>query len=365
MVILINYISMTDQLSSQHELFLNFALEQAKARQGFCAPNPSVGAVAVHNGKMIAQAHHYKAGDDHAEAALIKKLPKGLKEITLYVTLEPCNHWGKTPPCIDAIIAYGIKKVVYAFRDPYIHTSVNKTQLILKEHGIEVVHYPTNPINAFYQSYAFWVANRVPFITAKWAQSLDAKVAYVGQRVQLSNDKVSDFTHLRRKASDLILTSYATIKIDNPRLNARLAQQTYDKPLAIIDSHLNLSGQERIFETKASIHIFHEVGLTPSWSLSNVHFHPVEKGLDLKQIVNVLGMLGYHDVWLEAGPRLMASMHRAGLVQKTHIILTPKVLGPDGVDAFSEKLLCFNQAFTLHSEQLDDNILTTFTWQET
>lgn len=354
---------MTDQLSIQHELFLNMALEQAKIRQGFCAPNPSVGAVAVLDGKIIAHAHHYKAGDDHAEAALIKRLPKDLKEVTLYVTLEPCNHWGKTPPCINAIIDYGIKKVVYAYRDPHIHTSVDKTQIILQEHGIDVIHYPTHEINAFYQSYAFWVTHRLPFITAKWAQSFDAKVAYPGKRVFLSNSKVFEFTHLRRRLSDLILTSYQTILVDNPRLNARLSKDCYDKPIAIIDSQLNLTGNERIFESTENIHIFHEIGLIPKWKKSRVHFHPVGVGLDLKHVIKILGELGYHDVWLEAGPRLMASMHQQRLVQKTHIILTPKLLGALGLNAFSGEYPYFNQVSSFHSEQLDDNILTTFIWQ--
>lgn len=355
---------MSDFISTDHVLFLNLALEQAKLRRGFCSPNPSVGAIAVRDGKIIGRAYHYRAGANHAEAALIKKLPKGLKHVTLYVTLEPCNHWGKTPPCIDAIIDYGISKVVYGYSDPNIHTEKDNTQKILSQHGIEVLHYPLPEIDAFYASYAFWLGHRLPFITAKWAQSLDAKVGYPNQRVILSNAKAFEYTHLCRQSSDLILTTAATIYSDNPRLNVRLPSNEYDKPIAVIDTHLRLTGQERIFESKEAIHIFYQKNYKPRWQKSNVFFHPVASGLDLRQVGEIIASLGYHDVWLEAGPRFMASMHKLNLVQKTHVFITPKLLGEQGLDAFVMNYPYFNQAFLLQSQQLDDNILATFLWRE-
>lgn len=96
-----------------HEQFLLAALEQAKLGRGFCAPNPSVGAVAVQNGNIIAQAWHRGAGTPHAEQLLLSQIPPQTPGVTLYVTLEPCNHWGKTPPCVDAIINHGIEEVVF------------------------------------------------------------------------------------------------------------------------------------------------------------------------------------------------------------------------------------------------------------
>jgi diaminohydroxyphosphoribosylaminopyrimidine deaminase/5-amino-6-(5-phosphoribosylamino)uracil reductase len=190
-----------------HEQFLLVALEQAWLGRGFCAPNPSVGAVAVQNGKIIAQAWHQSAGKPHAEQLVLSQLPTNQNDITLYVTLEPCNHWGKTPPCVDAIIQYGIKRVVYAYSDPNPVVAANKTPHLLEQHGIEVVHHPLPVINDFYHSYRHWSTTKRPFLTAKMAQTFDGKIAGPeGERVTLSNSLCSEFTHkypLKRRSLNL------------------------------------------------------------------------------------------------------------------------------------------------------------------
>ena len=101
-----------------HEQFLLAALEQAKLGQGQCAPNPSVGAVAVQNGKIIAQAFHKGAGTPHAEQLLLAQLPPKMLGVNVYITLEPCNHWGKTPPCVQVLSDYGVERVYFAYFDP-------------------------------------------------------------------------------------------------------------------------------------------------------------------------------------------------------------------------------------------------------
>jgi len=138
-----------------HEPFMHAALKQARLKRGFTAPNPAVGAVAVLDGNIIAQASHPGMGQPHAEQLLLKALPDDCSNISLYVTLEPCNHWGRTPPCVDGLIARKFKQVVYAYRDPNPLVAANNTPALLTEQGIDVVHYPLPEIDAFYESYAF------------------------------------------------------------------------------------------------------------------------------------------------------------------------------------------------------------------
>ena len=217
-----------------HKEYLLSALEQAKLGRGLCAPNPSVGAIAVQHDKIIAKAWHPGAGLPHAEQILLTRMPPSCQDVTLYVTLEPCNHWGRTPPCVDAIIAHKIKRVVYAYADPNPVVSVNNSPKILAEHGIEVLHFPLPEIDRFYQSYHHWLLTHKPWVTVKIAQSLDGHIAgSQGVRVSISNSACSGFTHKQRKDSDVILTTSRTILQDNPLLTARLpGQEPVSKPIA-------------------------------------------------------------------------------------------------------------------------------------
>ena len=183
-----------------HETFLLAALEQAQMGKGFCAPNPSVGAVAVDKcGNIIAKAYHKGAGHAHAEQLVIDDIEKHHTDITLYVTLEPCNHWGKTPPCVDAISKSCISRVIYAYADPNPVIRANNTPKILHDRHIEVIHHPLSAINAFYESYHYWTKTNLPLVTIKMAQSLDGKIASVhGQPIKISNDACDLLTHQYR-----------------------------------------------------------------------------------------------------------------------------------------------------------------------
>ena len=195
---------------SMHKEYLLSALEQAKLGRGICAPNPSVGAVAVCQDQILAKAWHPGAGQPHAEQVLLSRMPPLCQDVTLYVTLEPCNHWGRTPPCVDAIIAYGIKRVVYAYADPNPVVSTNNTPKILADHGIEVIHYPLAEIDAFYQSYTHWLATRKPWVTVKIAQSLDGHIAGPkGTRISISNSKCAQFTQKKTQRNRYYFNHFA------------------------------------------------------------------------------------------------------------------------------------------------------------
>lgn len=347
-----------------HEQFLLAALEQARQGQGSCAPNPSVGAVAVQDGKIIAQACHKGAGTPHAEQLLLAQFPPNLPDVRVYITLEPCNHWGRTPPCVEKIISHGIKDIIFSYLDPNPIVAKNKSSEQLRQHGIRVLHVPLQAVNDFYQSYTYWIKNNRPRVTVKMAQTLDGKIAGAkGERVQLTNALCERFTHEKRAQSDVILTSARTIIQDNPQLNVRL-EETRKKPLAIIDSHCRLNPEFTVFQTAEHCHLYYVTG-KPFQTNASCSFYPMpEKNgkMDLFAVINHLGRLGFHDVWVEAGSEIFNSLHFEGLVHRTYLYIAPQVLGP-ALTAYPQKGL-FDKAHTVSWHEMGDNMIACLDWQE-
>lgn len=348
-----------------HEQFLLAALDQARLGRGFCAPNPSVGAVAVRNGMIIAQSWHHGAGTPHAEALLLEQLPNDCCDITLYVTLEPCNHWGRTAPCVDAIIQRNIKHVVYGLRDPNPVVCANNTPALLSQHNILAQHYPLPEIDAFYQSYCYWTKTHKPWVTVKMAQSFDGKIAgFLGERITLSNQQCFEFTHVNRKNSDVILTTARTIHHDNPLLTARVTQETIKKPIAIIDAQLTLHANANVFSHATHCHIYHDKQKKVDAAYSNCSFHPVSSALsklNLHEIIDHLGLLGYHDVWVEAGAGLFNALHQQNLVNQTYLYLVPRVLGPDTTPLYTNTAL-FDKSSNITWLTMGDNMIAQINW---
>lgn len=349
-----------------HKKFLLATLEQARLGQGRCAPNPCVGAVAVQNGEIIAQAYHQGAGTPHAEQLLLAQIPPKTPGVSLYISLEPCNHWGRTPPCVDVIIEHGgIEQVIFAYQDPNPIVAQNNSSEKLRAHGIQVSHYPVAEISEFYQSYAHWILTKKPLVTAKIAQTLNGKIGRAsGERVLLSNDLCAKFTHQKRAAADVILTSARTIAMDNPKLNVRLAGYEQAKPVAIIDRQLKLSQEAEIFTTASHCHIYHCEPREADWAKSSFYLMPMKNGMmDLAAVIEHLGELGYHDVWVEAGGSLFSALHNEGLVQRTFIYLVPSLLEQNAVDAYQKNGL-FARAHQVSWHSMDDNMILCIDWQD-
>ena len=319
------------------------ALKQAQCGRGVTAPNPAVGAVAVRDGNIIAQAVTAPRPDvPHAEQLLLQQLPEDCSDVTLYVTLEPCNHWGKTPPCTVGIIAKRFKQVVYAYRDPNPLVSENNTPARLLEQGISVLHYPMPEVDAFYQSYAFWVKTGRPWVTVKMAQTFDGKIAGEhGARVQLSNHACFELTHKARLASDVILTTARTIKQDDPALNVRLDGKVIAKPIAILDNQNILPKNAKIHQTAEKIHLYRE--------------------MQLLDILQDLGRIGYHDVWVEAGSQLFNALHREQLVQETRLYLVPNTLGDKALSLYHDANVLAD-AKKITWQAMSDNLCVILDW---
>lgn len=348
-----------------HKAFMRVALAQAQLGRGQCAPNPSVGAVVVQQGRVIASAYHLGAGQPHAEYAVLKQIDPGSPDLTLYVTLEPCNHWGRTPPCVDSIIAHGVQHVVYAYADPNPLVAENNTPALLQARGIAVTHCPMPEVDRFYQSYAHWLYTKRPWVTVKMAQSLDAKIAgKEGLRLSISNEECRQLTHQQRLESDVILTTAQTLIRDNPQLNARLGHATHAKSLAILDTHLRLPHTIQAACLAKKVHIYYDhtqavLNPHPDWQ-----YHPMpiqHKRLDLAAVLTHLGQQGYHDVWVEAGAHLFSALHENRLVNRTYWYVAPKHIGAQGLDA-SAKPIDFKHTKAMTWTVLGDNAVLTIDW---
>jgi len=349
---------------TMHEKVLLVALEQASRGRGFCAPNPSVGAVAVKADEVIGSAFHQGAGTPHAEQLLIQELGERARGAVLYVTLEPCNHYGKTPPCAQLVVKAGFKQVIFAYQDP--HPVVVKSLSIdyLLANRVLVTHYPMPEIDAFYQSYQHWVTTGLPFVSIKMAQTLDGKIAGIrGERLWLSNEKCADFTHQQRLQSDVLLTTAQTVRLDNPQFDVRLSGYETAKPVAILDRCLTLSGNEKIFSTAHHCHIYYDAAIVPPRERSGCTYHPIEVvngQLDLHQVLMHLGQLGFHDVWVEAGARLFDALHQADLVDRTYLYMVPRILG----EGISYPHALFEKApVSLNWLPMDDNMIAVLNWR--
>lgn len=344
---------------------MNAALQQACLGRGLCAPNPSVGAVLTANQQIIAQAWHKGAGTAHAEQLVLENNIDPALDLTLYVTLEPCNHWGRTPPCVQAIIQAGIKRVVYGFSDPNPIVAANNTPKILRQAGIEVIYFPLPEIAQFYQSYQFWTQKKMPWVKVKLAHTLDGKIALPhGKPIQLSNQLCSKFTHQQRQYCDIILTTARTINQDNPQLTARVGDRCISKPIAIIDTYCKVLKESQVFKHAQWCHIYYSLGCPIAGEKESYYQMPKrEDKLDLYAILSHLAGLGYHEVWVEAGGQLFASLHAANLVQQTYLYIVPKILGENAVPAYPN-VFASKRPYSLSWHPLEDNVMGCFEWEE-
>lgn len=299
--------------------YLKHALLLASNRRGFCAPNPAVGAMVVSkDNQIIASGEHWAAGYPHAEVMALQNLnPEEMKDAVLYVTLEPCCHTGRTPPCTDLIIQSGIKKVIYGFSDP--NPKVNKQgEKLLKQVGIDCQQISVPEIDEFYESYAWWNAQQLPWVTAKLAISLDGKIAGKnGERINLTGIATQQFTHQWRKRSDAVLTTANTIIADDPELNVRITnQEVISKPVYIIDSQSRISREAKIFKSASQVKIYKDTNNT------------------LLDMLRDIAKDGIHDLWVEAGGQLFSALLEQKLIQRAFIYIAPMTIGKSGLEGF-------------------------------
>ena len=306
------------------------ALELARSQQGYCAPNPSVGAVVVHDNKIVARGCHHGPHTPHAEVEALKAFTELPPNTTIYITLEPCCTQGRTPPCTDLLIAKKPSRVVFAFTDPNPHVS-GRGAKILREAGIPCDQISLDEIIDFYAPYTFWHQHQRPFVIAKLAMSLDGKVAGEnGARYNITAEAANQYTHQLRKKVDAILTTAQTVINDNPALTIRLRDNHETKQIFILDRLQRLSGEQRIFAIQDNITIFHGMSSEQRINHLAVKYIPTPstpKGLDLEWIIDAIGQCGVHTLLIEAGPTLINGLLTQNLVQRLLVYKSPLLLG--------------------------------------
>lgn len=323
-----------------NEYYMKIALKLAKCGGENVSPNPLVGAVIVKNGKIIGQGYHKFYGGPHAEVYALKEAGDNAKGAAIYVTLEPCSHYGKTPPCAEALVKAGIKKAVIAVSDPNPMVS-GKGIEILKKNGIEVelgvLENEAKDINKIFLKY---ITTKLPFVILKWAMTLDGKIAAsTGESKWITSEESRYYVHKIRNRVMGIMTGINTIIMDNPLMTTRLKDGGKSPKAIILDSKLRIPLDAKILDTVSD----REVIIACTKNIDNDKKVKLEQRrikfiitpedengrVDLKYLICELGNRGIDSILLEGGSNLNFSAVYSGVVDEVICFIAPKILGGD------------------------------------
>jgi len=319
---------------------MEMALDLAEKGRGFTSPNPMVGAVVVKEGIVIGSGYHRKAGTPHAEVNAIHDAGKAARGATLYVTLEPCNHTGRTPPCTEKILQSGIQRVVVAADDPNPDVRGHGSAF-LKEKGVAltrgICRDRANRLNEFFNKH---ITTKRPFVIAKCAATLDGRTATrTGNSKWITGETARAHVHRIRHAVDGIMVGIGTVNLDDPHLTARVpGGKTLDPVRIILDSRLDISENARVFHLDSNADTLIICGCSASAEKrrriekKNVRVLAARerKGrIDLDSLMDRLGEMEITSLLIEGGSRVLASAFRERIVDKCALFFAPKLLGGD------------------------------------
>jgi diaminohydroxyphosphoribosylaminopyrimidine deaminase/5-amino-6-(5-phosphoribosylamino)uracil reductase len=324
--------------------YMRMALWEARKGIGRTSPNPCVGALVVKNGKIIGKGYHKRAGTPHAEIHALQAAGKKARGGTLYVTLEPCNHTGRTGPCTEAILRSGIVHVVIGMRDPNPRVAGGGAEY-LSSRGLTVVtgvlEQECRAINLPFIKHS---ATGFPWVILKAGMSIDGRIAALpGQSTMITGKQSLQRVHVLRDQVDAILIGLGTVLADDPSLTTRLpgTRQGRDPLRVILDAQLQLSGSSRIVQQDSA---------SPTWVFCGngadkqkraqleaagavIKTVPVDPAgfLDLSVVLRVLGEASVTSIMVEGGSKVHGSFLEAGLVDQLLLFVAPKFLGEQGV----------------------------------
>ncbi|MFA5256134.1 MAG: bifunctional diaminohydroxyphosphoribosylaminopyrimidine deaminase/5-amino-6-(5-phosphoribosylamino)uracil reductase RibD [Candidatus Omnitrophota bacterium] len=298
-----------------HERYMRLAIKLARKAEGRTSPNPVVGAVIAKDNKITGKGYHKRAGLPHAEINALRAAGSRAKGATLYVTLEPCDHFGRTPPCTAAIIKSGIKRVFVAMRDP---NPVNNGRGIgkLRRHGIETrVGLLAGEAADMNRPYIKFITKRIPFVTVKVAQSLDGKIATrTGDSKWISSDDSRRYVHELRSRADAVMVGANTVTRDDPMLLSGLRCK---QPVrVIVGGRSALPSNAKIF---SDTHKAPVILVRPSGRF--------EKKVNLKRLLAALAKRGITNILVEGGGELIAGLVEENLVDRFLVFIAPKIVG--------------------------------------
>lgn len=321
--------------------YMRLAMNLAVRARGLTSPNPMVGALVVKNGKIISRGFHKKAGSAHAEVCALDKAGEAAKDATLYVTLEPCTHFGRTPPCVDKIIKSKVREVVVGMIDP---NPINngKGIKILQDNGINVrVGFLEKELKELNAPFIKFITKGLPYITVKVGQSLDGKIATsIGESQWITSDLARNYSHKLRGTFDAIMVGVNTVIRDNPRLEAWESMQ---QPIKIIvDSQLSTPKEAVLFTNDAKVIIVSLPALlgqeTENRSIlaKKAKIIKVKEKfgqINLRAMLKKLAQMEITNIIVEGGGTLIGSLFDEGLVDKVLFFIAPKIIG--GKEAIS------------------------------
>lgn len=314
------------------------ALDLAKLGKGYVNPNPLVGAVIVKENRIVGEGYHKKYGEPHAEINAFRNAIEDVTEAILYVTLEPCSHFGKTPPCVDEILRRGIKKVVIAMEDPNPLVSGRGIDK-LKSYGVEVVvGLLQNEAKKLNETFIKFITTNMPFCTIKTAMTLDGKIAtHTGNSKWITNEMSRKHTHVLRHEYASIMVGIGTIIEDNPHLTTRLNQVYSKNPIrVIVDSRGRIPLVANVLDCnddkKTIIAVTDLADKEKLKAIENKGAKVIvtpnqDKKVDLQFLMKSLGEMKINSVLVEGGSTLNYSLLHEGLVDKMITFIAPKIIG--------------------------------------
>lgn len=354
-------------------LYMRRAIELAGRGSGFVNPNPLVGAVIVKENRIIGEGWHERYGAPHAERNALKSCAEPPEGATLYVSLEPCCHYGKTPPCTEAIIEHKIAKVVVALADPNPKVAGKGIEL-LREAGIDVVvGVEEGAVREQNRIFLKYITTRQPWVTLKTAMTLDGKIATTtGNSRWVTGPEARALVHEWRHLYTGIMAGIGTVLADDPMLNVRIVGQEIRQPVRIIvDSHASTPLDSRLAQTAGAYRtIIAHTKHAPAEKIESLQSMGVETlcceecmgKTDLHDLIGQLGAASIDAILLEGGGTLNYSFLKAGLVDEVFAFIAPKFIG--GKDAKTpvegDGIKNMSEAIGLHSTTISivgDDIL--------
>ena len=319
----------------QDRQYMKMALELAQKGMGFTAPNPMVGAVIVKNGRIIGQGYHRKYGGLHAEREALAVCTEEPEGASIYVTLEPCCHYGKQPPCVNAILEAGIRRVIIGSSDPN-PLVAGKGIRILKDHGIEVTeNILKEECDKLNEAFFYYIQNKKPYVVMKYAMTMDGKIAaYTGESKWVTGEAARIHVQEQRLKYTGIMVGVGTVLADDPMLTCRLENSR--NPVRIIcDSHLRTPLTSKIVRTAKTIPTILASSSKDQQKIKNyeelgcqVLYVPEKNGhIDLNRLMELLGAAKIDSILLEGGGSLNWSALESGIVQKVQTYIAPKLFG--------------------------------------
>lgn len=333
------------------EKFMKQALRLARRGLGSTSPNPAVGALVVKDGYVVGSGYHRKAGAPHAEIEALSRAGERARDATLYVNLEPCHHYGRTPPCTKAILEHGISRVVAGIADPNPDVSGGGCEF-LRSRRVEVrcgvLEEECARLN---EAYIKYVTRGRPFVILKAALTLDGWIATKsGDSKWITNERSRRFVHALRKRVDAIMVGVDTVIADNPLLTPYLAGEPDRGPLRVVaDTNLRVPLESRLLDRGASALTMIAVGSSVSGTKrkqveglgATVIECKMQYGrVDVTDLLDKLAQMSISSVLVEGGAMLFSSIMREGLADKFYIFLAPKILCGDNGIPFTKGLGC-------------------------